>query len=207
VNGLALDGEHICRRVAMMKQTEQTRFGATIALLRGVVLLVAGLVALFAPTTALTVIVVVGGCLLVVDGVLGVVSQDYGADREWPFWLSLARSILAIVAGAAILLSPYLATIITLGVLSTLVGLQAVAIGLIEIVIIVRDRKQHKSIWRAVAAAGLYVALGLLLLFIPFAGAVLLIQIGGAIVILFALLQLVQTWTAIRTSPGFRPLS
>jgi uncharacterized membrane protein HdeD (DUF308 family) len=191
----------------MMKQPEQTRFGATIALLRGVVLLVAGLIALFAPTMALTVIVVVGGCLLIVDGVLGVASQDYGADREWPFWLSLTRSILAIVAGAAILLSPYLATMITLGVLSTLVGLQAVAIGLIEIVIIVRDRKQYKSIWRAIAAAGLYVALGLLLLFIPFAGAVLLVQIGGGIVILFALLQLVQTWTAIRASPGIRPLS
>jgi len=190
-----------------MKQTGQTRFAATLALLRGVVLLIAGLFALFVPATALTVIVVVGGSLLIVDGALGLASQDFGIGRAWPFWLSLARNVLAIIAGLAVLFSPFLATVVTLGFLSAFVGLQAIIIGLIEIVVIVRDRAQHESIWRAVVAAALYVALGLLLWFTSLAGAIVLVQIGGAILVLFAALQLVQTWTAIRNSPGVRPLA
>jgi uncharacterized membrane protein HdeD (DUF308 family) len=190
-----------------MDTKEQTRFAATLALLRGIVLLIAGLFALIAPTTALTVIVVVGGCLLIIDGILGLASQDLGADRDWPFWLSLVRSVLAILAGLAILFSPYLATVMTIGFLATLVGLQAIVVGLIEIVIIIRNRSRQPSIWRALAAATLYVALGLLLLFIPFAGALLLVQIGGGILIVFAVLQLVQTWGVIRNSPGIRPLT
>lgn len=191
----------------MAARVQQTRFAATMGLLRGIVLLIAGLFALVDPTTALTVVVIVGGSLLIVDGVLGLASQDFGAGREWPFWLSLTRNIIAIVAGVAILFSPFLATVMTLSFLATLVGLQAIIIGLIEIVIVVRDRALYASIWRAVAAAALYVGLGLLLLFIPFAGAVLLVRIGGALVALFAILKLVQTWTAIRKAPGVRPLS
>jgi hypothetical protein len=36
---------------------------------------------------------------------------------------------------------------------------------------------------------------------------VLLLQIGGAIVAAFAVLQLVRTWRLIRDSPGIRPVS
>ena len=42
-------------------QPGQTRFAATMALLRGMVMLIAGIFALISPTTALTVIVIVGG--------------------------------------------------------------------------------------------------------------------------------------------------
>lgn len=186
---------------------ELTRFALTMALLRGLVLLVAGVFALVSPANALATIVIVGACLLIVDGVLGLASQDYGPDRKWPFWLSLTRSVLAIVAGLAILLTRFLIQVMPLGLLATLVGSLAVIIGLIEIAFIIRDRKRTPLRWKSLAAAGLYVAVGLLLLFAPFAGAVLLVQIGGAILVVFAILQLFQTWSAIRNSPGIRPLT
>src|SRR5688500_5628487 len=106
-----------------MKQLQQTRFAATMGLLRGLVMLIAGTFALIWPTTALAVVVVVGGSLLIADGILGLASHDFAADRQWPFWLGLARSVLAIVAGLALLFSPYLATIISLSFLATFVGL------------------------------------------------------------------------------------
>ena len=188
-----------------MKHPEPTRFAATMALLRGLLILIAGIFALFAPAMALTVLVVVGGILLIAEGVLGLASHDFGVDRDWPFWLGLTRSVLAIVAGLALLFSPYLATMITLGILATIVGLQAVVIGLIEIVFVVRNRKQYEALWRPLAGAMLYLALGLLLLFSPFAAALLLVQIGGALLVAFAALQLSRTWTVMRNATGMHP--
>lgn len=183
-----------------------TRFAASMALLRGGLLLVAGFAALFAPVPVLTVLVMVGGGLLIADGVLGLAAIDFSGERAWPFWLSVARSVLAILAGLAVLFSPYLATVFTLSVLTTLVGLQAIVIGLIEIILTLRDRHTYPSIWPVLAGAALYVAIGVVLLVVPFASATVLTQLGGAILVVFALLQLTRTWQAIRTHGQVRPL-
>lgn len=186
---------------------EETRWGAALALLRGLVLLLAGLFALVVPSTALTMVVVVGGCLLIVDGLLGLASQNFGVGRAWPFWLNLTRNVLAIVMGMALVASPLLAGIVSLGLLATIVGLQAVVVGLIEIVVVLRNRSLHPSTWSAITAAALYICLGLLLWFIPMAGALLLVQVGGALVVLFAVLHLMQTWAGLRNATGLRPLA
>lgn len=175
-----------------------TRFAASMAFLRGIMLLVAGLVALFAPAQALSVLILVGGGLLVADGVLGLAALDYAAARRWPFWLAVVRSGLAIIAGLVLLFSFYLTTILPLPVLTNLVAVWAIAIGLIEIVLILRDRAAHVSVWTALAGAALYVAIGLVLLVVPFASASILMQVGGAILAVFAMLHLLHTWRAIR---------
>ena len=90
------------------------RLAITINLLRGVLLFVAGVLALFFPAIALRFALVAGGCLLVVDGVLGAIaSQNYGIESSWPFWLSVTRGVLAVLAGLAVLFSPLLATVLT----------------------------------------------------------------------------------------------
>ncbi|HQZ11973.1 MAG TPA: DUF308 domain-containing protein [Devosia sp.] len=186
---------------------QKTRYSATFALLRGAVLLIAGAFAILAPATALTFIVVIGGSLLVIDGVLGLASQDYGVDRQWPFWLSLTRGVLSVLIGLLLLLSPYLTQIIPIGALATIVAIPAIVVGIIEIIIIIRDRKSYNPIWAPLGAAALYVLLGLLLLFMPLAGTLLAVQVGGALLAIFAILQLYQTWMAIRETPGVRPAS
>jgi len=190
-----------------MKTIEQSRLSATIALLRALVLLIAGLFALFAPATALIVVVIVGGCLLIVDGALVLLGQNYAEGRPWPFWLNVTRGGLAILAGLLLLFGPYIVRVVTIEILATVVGLAAILIGLIEMFVIIRGRKQYQSIWAALLGAGLYVVLGLVLLFTPFAGKVLLVQIGGAIVAVVTVVQLIRTWLVIRDSAGVRPVS
>ena len=186
---------------------EKTRYSATLALLRGVVLLIAGIFAMVAPSTALSFLVVIGGCLLVIDGVLGLASQDYGVNRQWPFWLSFTRGVLSVVIGLALLFSSYLTQFIPISALAAIVAVPAIVASLIEIIIIIRDRKLHKPIWAPLGGATLYVLFGLLLLFMPLAGVLLAVQAGGVLVAVFAVLQLFQTWTSIRNAPGVRPVS
>jgi len=91
--------------------------------------------------------------------------------------------------------------------LATIVAIPAIVVGIIEIIIIIRDRKSYNPIWAPLGAAALYVLLGLLLLFMPLAGTLLAVQVGGALLAIFAILQLYQTWMAIRETPGVRPAS
>src|SRR5690349_17098422 len=138
-----------------MAQAERTRFAATMALLKGLIILIVGVFALFWPMAALTAIVVVGGSLMIVDGLLSLASQNYSAGRDWPFWMALVRGVVAVVAGLLVLFSPYLVTVIAVGALAMICGIGAIIVGLIEAVIIVRDRDQHTTFWAPLAAAGL----------------------------------------------------
>ncbi len=187
-----------------MARVERTRFAATIALLRGLVLFIAGVAALMWPTTALTVIVIIGGCLIIVDGVLSLASQDYGASNTWPFWLGLVRGIISVLVGILVLLSPYIVPAITLNTLATVCGIGAILVGLLEAVIIIRNRRQHSVFWAALLAAGLYVVLGLVLLFLPMEGALLVVQLAAVALIALGLLRMVQAWLEFRSAPGTR---
>jgi uncharacterized membrane protein HdeD (DUF308 family) len=182
------------------------RLAVTINLLRGVLLIVAGILALFFPATALRFALIAGGCLLVVDGVLGAIaSQNYGIESIWPFWLSVTRGVLAVLAGLALLFSPLLATVLTPAFLSTAIGIGAIAIGLIELFILLRYRKDYPPVWSTVLGALIYVALGLLLLLLPMAGALLIMQIAGGLVAVFGLIQLVRSWSSSSQALGSRP--
>ena len=175
------------------------RWAVTFSLLRGALLLIGGLVAMFFPDYALRVVVVVGGTVLLVDGLLGALaSQTYGIEASWPLWLSLVRGGLAALAGLLLLLSPLLAGLLTPGLLSLIIGLGAIAVGLTEAFILIRYRKNVPPVWTSVAGAALYVVLGALLIALPMTGALLLMQIGGGLVALFGLIQVVRSWGAAR---------
>jgi uncharacterized membrane protein HdeD (DUF308 family) len=173
------------------------RWAVTFSLLRGALLLIGGLVAVFLPDYALKVVVVVGGTVLLVDGVLGALaSQHYGIESAWPFWLSLLRGGLAALAGILLLLSPVLAGTLTPEVLSWMIGLGAIAVGLTEAFILIRYRKNAPAIWTSVMGAAIYIVLGALLIALPMTGALLLMQIGGGLIALFGLIQIIRSWGA-----------
>jgi len=171
------------------------RWGVTFSLLRGALLLVGGVVAMALPDYALKVVVVVGGTVLLVDGLLGALaSRNYGIESSWPFWLAMLRGGLAALAGVLLLASPYLATMLTPDFLSLLIGLGSIGVGLTEAFILLRYRTDFPPNWTSVAGATLYVAIGMLLIVLPLAGALQLMQVGGALVAVFGILQIVRSW-------------
>jgi len=187
-------------------KSSNKRLAITVNLLRGVLLFVAGLLALFFPTTALRFALIAGGCLLIVDGVLGAIaSQNYGIESKWPFWLSVTRGALAVLAGLAVLFSPMLATVLTPAFLSTVIGIGAIAIGLIELFILLRYRKDFPPVWSTVFGALIYIALGLTLLLMPMSGALLMMQIAGGLIAVFGLVQLIRAWSSSSHALASRP--
>ncbi|WP_193335029.1 DUF308 domain-containing protein [Devosia beringensis] len=161
------------------------RFALATAL-RGVFMLLAGLYAVIWPTEALTVLVLAGGILLAIDGVLGLWSLTFGGGKSGNYWFDVASNGLSLLLGLLILVSPLLATIFTVTVMATLVGIVALVVGVMQIVVITREREHYARIWPVVLSGVSYVLLGLLFLFFPLLTASIGVIFGGVLLIMFS---------------------
>jgi uncharacterized membrane protein HdeD (DUF308 family) len=155
--------------------------------IRAVLMLLAGLYAVIFPVSALTVLVIAGGALLVIDGVLGLWSLTFGGAKTGNYWFDVVRNALALILGALILLSPIMATILTATFLIYVIAFQAIVVGVMEIVVALRERGMYARIWPVLLSGILYVVFGVLLIFEPLIGAVFMVVFGGILAILFSI--------------------
>lgn len=171
----------------------QKRWGLLMGL-RGLLMLLAGLYAVIWPGAALAVLVIAGGVILLVDGVLGLWALTFGGAKTGNFWFDVVRNILAIITGVLILLSPVLATLVTVWFFVYLLAFQAIVVGVMEIVIAIRERALYSKIWPVVLSGVLYVLFGIALLFAPIMSAIFLVVFAGVMMILFSIGLFTLAW-------------
>lgn len=149
-------------------------------------MLLAGLYAVIVPAQALTILVLAGGILLIVDGALGLWSLTFGGGKSGNYWFDVVANALSLILGVLILISPLLATIFTVTLLASLVGIAALIVGGMQIVVVVRERQHYARIWPVVLSGVSYVLLGLVFLLFPLLSASIAVVIGGILLIFFA---------------------
>ncbi|MDP2781312.1 HdeD family acid-resistance protein [Devosia sp.] len=154
--------------------------------LRGLFMLVAGLYAVIWPTEALTILVLAGGILLAIDGVLGLWSLTFGGGKSGNYWFDVVSNVLSLILGVVILISPLLATIFTVTLMAGLVGIIALVVGIMQIVVITREREHYARIWPVVLSGVSYVLLGLVFLFFPLLSASIGVIFGGVVLIMLS---------------------
>lgn len=169
-----------------MAEKKSSRFPSILTGLRGLLMLIAGLYALIFPGPALLVLTTVAAALFVIDGVLGLWAITFGGGKTGNFWFDVVRNALSILVGVLILVSPLLGTLITATFLVYLVAFQAIFVGAMEIVVIIRERELYAKIWPVLLSGVLYVLFGLLVAFWPLAAAVALVMVGGVLMIVFS---------------------
>ena len=179
----------------------QKRWGLVMGL-RALVMLLAGLYAVIWPGTALFVLVMVGAAVLIVDGVLGVWALTFGGAKTGNFWFDVVRNVLAIVVGVLVLLSPVLSTLLTVWFFVYLVALQAIIVGVMEIMIAIRERAHYAKIWPIVLSGVLYVLFGIVLLFEPLMGAIFFTVFAGVTMILFSIGLFALAWRLYSGGPA-----
>jgi uncharacterized membrane protein HdeD (DUF308 family) len=162
--------------------------------LRGLLMLLAGIYAVIFPAQALVVLVIFGGALLLIDGILGLWSLTFGGAKTGNFWFDVVRNVLAIITGALILLSPFIATLLTTTFLVYLVAFQSIFVGVMEIWVIVREREHYARIWPVLLSGVLYVLFGVALLFWPMFGALVFVMLAGIFAIIFAIGLFALAW-------------
>lgn len=154
--------------------------------LRALLMLLAGLYAVIWPAQALFILIWAGAILLLVDGVLGLWALTFGGAKTGNYWFDVVRNVLAIITGVLILISPILGALITVWFVVYLLAFQAILVGVMEILIVLRERALYSKVWPVLVSGILYVLFGVALLFAPLLGAVVLTVMGGVLMILFA---------------------
>lgn len=154
--------------------------------LRGVFMLIAGLYAIIWPAQALTVLVLAGGILLLIDGALGLWSLTFGGGKSGNYWFDVVSNALSLILGILILVSPFIATILTVTFLGSLVGVVALIVGVMQIVVITREREHYARIWPVVLSGVSYILLGLAFLLLPLISITVAVIFGGVMLVVFA---------------------
>ncbi|HUO71302.1 MAG TPA: HdeD family acid-resistance protein, partial [Solirubrobacteraceae bacterium] len=146
-------------------------------LLRGVAGILFGVVTFFAPGVSLAALVILFGAYTFTDGVFAIVAavrrSGTGAER---WWLLLVEGVAGIAAGLVTFFIPG----ITALVLLYLIAAWAFVTGAFEIAAAIRLRKAIEHEWLLVLSGVLSVALGVLLMLFPAAGALALVIWIGA---------------------------
>ena len=162
--------------------------------LRALLMLLAGIYAVVWPGQALLILVWAGAILLVVDGVLGLWALTFGGQKTGNLWFDVIRNILAIITGVLILLSPILGALLTVTFFIYLLAFQALLVGVMEIILVLRERALYARIWPVLLSGVLYVLFGIALLFAPLLGGIVLTIMGGVLMILFAVPLFALAW-------------
>jgi uncharacterized membrane protein HdeD (DUF308 family) len=165
-------------------------------LLRGLLAVLFGLVTLFVPGVSLVVLVLLYGAYAFVDGILAIVAAFRRRhSQEGPRWAYFLLGLLGIGAGVVTLFWPGITALVLLYVIAAwaLVG------GVFEIIAAVRLRKEITGEWLLALSGIAHIALGVLLVLFPAAGALaLVLWIGAAALIygfvLVALAFRLRTW-------------
>ncbi|UJW86952.1 HdeD family acid-resistance protein [Devosia sp. SL43] len=165
-------------------------------------MLLAGLYAVIWPGEALTVLVLAGGILLVIDGALGLWSLTFGGGKSGNYWFDVVANALSLILGVLILISPLIATILTVTFLSSIVGIAALIVGLMQVVVITREREHYARIWPVVLSGLSYILLGLVFLFFPLISASIGVIFGGVLLVIFALSLFGWAWKLYQSSKG-----
>jgi uncharacterized membrane protein HdeD (DUF308 family) len=163
------------------------RLSSGLTALRGLIMLIAGLYAIFFPHLAILSLVLLGGALFFIDGILGLWSLTFGHAKTGNFWFDVARNVLAVIVGFVILISPILSAIFTTLFLIYIAGIQAVIVGVMELVMVFRARQLFAHIWPVMLAGILYILFGLMLLFAPLMSALALVMVAGVFAVIFAI--------------------
>lgn len=157
-----------------------------VLVLRGLVSVLFAGFAFLNPHAAFATLVLALGLFLLVDGAtalyLGL--RMRGKDADW--WMVLLEGVLGVFLGVLTFVNP---DITAAGVI-LFVALWCLVTGVFEISTAIRLRKEIDNEWLLGIAGGLSVALGLLMLFNPTAGALSITLWIGIYALLFGLLLL-----------------
>lgn len=159
-------------------------------LLRGIAAVAFGVLTFVWPQISLLTLIMVYGVYALIDGVLALIAAIRGGGMVPRWWLALggAVSILAAVVAFA---WPGLTAL----VLVYLIGFWSILRGVLEIIGAIRLRNEIANEWTLGVAGALSVIFGLILVFMPGAGALGLLWLIAAWAVLFGLLLI---WVAFK---------
>lgn len=155
-----------------------------VLVLRGVAGVLFGLTAFFWPGVTLAVVVMFFGAYALIDGVFTITAAAMSAGENGRWWLMLLEGI----AGVAVGVMTFFLPAITAVALVILIGSWSIVTGVLGIATAIRLRQEIEGEWLMALSGVLSIALGVMVLVWPLAGAIAFIWLIGSYAFLFGCL-------------------
>ena len=157
-----------------------------VPVLRGIAAIIFGIIALLYPGITLTVLVILFGAWVLVDGVFRLVGAigHRASDPDWGWQLVIG--ILGIVIGFLTFRAPG----VTALALVIYIAAWALMIGVTEIVVAIRLRREIKGEWFLILMGLLSIIFAVILLWNPIPGALALVWLIASYAIVFGILAI-----------------
>jgi uncharacterized membrane protein HdeD (DUF308 family) len=151
--------------------------------LRGVAGIIFGILAFVMPALTLAALVMLFGAYALVDGIFAVVAAASGrTGGRW--WALLLAGILGVAAGLVTFFMPGLTAL----TLALLIGVWAIAEGILHIITAIRLRKVIENEWWLGLSGALAIVFGIFMLRAPAAGALAVVLWIGAFAFIYGVI-------------------
>jgi uncharacterized membrane protein HdeD (DUF308 family) len=152
--------------------------------LRGLLAILFGAVAFIWPGLTWLVLILMFGVYAILDGIFAMISGVVQSRYSPRWWVFLVEGFISLVAGVIVLAQPGLAGI----ALVVVIAVWAVLTGLLEVIAAIRLRREIRDEWMLGFGGFLSIMLGLLMLFQPGAGGLVITLMVGAYALIFGIL-------------------
>jgi len=151
---------------------------------RGLLAILFGLIAFFWPGLTWLLLILTFGFYAIVDGVLAMLSGLVSSKYSPRWWVFLLEGLISVGAGVVALVRPGLAGFALIVVLA----IWAILTGSLEIAAAIRLRREITNEWMLAFGGFISIVLGVLLLFQPATGGLVVTLMIGAYALIFGIL-------------------
>lgn len=162
------------------------------SLITSIILLILGVLLIFeSEATILSISYIIGGCL-VAAGLTAVINFFRARMKDSFSELNIVYGIVTTVAGILIITHPYVIG----SFIPIVIGIGIIINSSMKLQYAFELKNIHNNMWKTAMIISIISTLcGIVLLFNPFAGAVVLTKIIGGFIIVYALLDIISTYT------------
>ncbi len=158
-----------------------------VPVVRGLVAIALGVFAFVWPIATITALVLVFGAVAVADGILAIAAAIAARTLSSDWWVLLVQGFVGIGVGVLALLYPA----ITAFAFVFLVAVWAIGLGMLQVVVAVKLRRDIPGGWWLALAGILGIAFGVLLAVNPTEGGIAVVWLIGVFAIAWGVMQMV----------------
>jgi uncharacterized membrane protein HdeD (DUF308 family) len=155
-----------------------------LVVLRGLLAILFGLASFLWPGLTWLALILLFGIYAIVDGIFAMISGISRSRYSYRWWVFLLEGFISLAAGVIVLLQPGLAGL----ALVLVIAVWAILTGILEITAAIRLRREIRNEWMLGFAGFVSIVLGILLLFQPAAGGLVITLMIGAYALIFGIL-------------------
>ena len=169
-----------------------TKKGFTSSIITSIILAVLGILLIVATeATIISISYIIGGILILL-GFFGLVDYIRKIDTETKTSVDLVYGIVTVILGVLIVMNPKAIA----SIINYVLGIIIVISSAVKLNYAIQLKGNNNSLWKSTIIFSLITTIcGLILIFKPFTGAIVATKIIGAIVLIYAILNIISTFT------------